>query len=585
LSFPIWDPADVPAGTTTLDAAAVDDACSDYPDRDLVSQVVGAIRHGFHLGYTGPLLSRGRLPRPNLRMSDEELTHVRTEVSLRRQAGQVAPYTAEDAVVSPIGVVPKASGKLRTIHHLSFPRRGPDPSVNDGITPSALAYESLDSLFAQVAGLNPGQRCQVWKVDLQDAFRHCVVASSQRRLLCFHLDGVTYSDLALPFGLRSSPFLFNLVAELLHWCAERLGLQLSHYLDDFFGVAEQAHDVIAIFRDLAASLGFRINPAKCVVGEVVEVLGIEVDVPGRRASITPARRADLIAKIDDILARGTASLLELQSVAGTLVFVTRICPTGRAFLRRLFDACSYATGTAFRRRVPTAARDDLRWWRSCLGRWDGIAILGDRLPSCAVTTDASGSKGAGGWLSHEGHADSNPSDSTCAAAFSVPLPRRHRNKDIIFKEAWALLHAARRWTTHLQSRHVLFTVDNSALASSLRSGSIRQRSTHRPYSASCSSWHWSNTSRSRSAGSLQGRTASPMPSPGSMFSVYGRSSHSSPGPSRSTCPLTTMASSPPPPPPSPSPSNADPVLSHRAFLDVRGRPGHPPLSGVVPQRF
>jgi hypothetical protein len=38
-----------------------------------------------------------------------------------------------------------------------------------------------------------------------------VVASSNIHLLCFHLDDITYVDLTLPFGLKYSPFWFNLV--------------------------------------------------------------------------------------------------------------------------------------------------------------------------------------------------------------------------------------------------------------------------------------------------------------------------------------------------------------------------------------
>src|ERR1700712_5786032 len=117
----------------------------------------------------GPPLSAGRLRPRNLPMDPAGLSHVRAEIADRVSRGQVAVYDAPDAVISPIGVVPKASGKLRTIHHLSYPRTGSQPSVNAGVGEAFLRDETLDLPFETVAqSSTPG--LQVWKVGLQDAF-------------------------------------------------------------------------------------------------------------------------------------------------------------------------------------------------------------------------------------------------------------------------------------------------------------------------------------------------------------------------------------------------------------------------------
>ena len=44
-------------------------------------------------------------------------------------------------------------------------------------------------------------------------------------------------DSALPFGLRSAPKLFNVVADCLQWIFRQQGIQVIHYLDDFLIVA------------------------------------------------------------------------------------------------------------------------------------------------------------------------------------------------------------------------------------------------------------------------------------------------------------------------------------------------------------
>ena len=46
--------------------------------------------------------------------------------------------------------------------------------------------------------------------------------------------GGTYIDTCLPFGLRSAPKLFNIMADFLAWIATQYDIPfLIHYLDDF----------------------------------------------------------------------------------------------------------------------------------------------------------------------------------------------------------------------------------------------------------------------------------------------------------------------------------------------------------------
>ena len=47
-----------------------------------------------------------------------------------------------------------------------------------------------------------------------------------------------YIDTCLPFGLRSAPKLFNVLADLLSWILEQQGVSpIMHYLDDFLTLA------------------------------------------------------------------------------------------------------------------------------------------------------------------------------------------------------------------------------------------------------------------------------------------------------------------------------------------------------------
>lgn len=67
----------------------------------------------------------------------------------------------------------------------------------------------------------------------------------------------------------------------------------------------------------------------------------------------------------------------LRSLAGTLNFVAQVCPAGRAFERRNYDAVRDGVRGWRGVDVVRGLRDELQWWREVLGgRWDGMRLLG-----------------------------------------------------------------------------------------------------------------------------------------------------------------------------------------------------------------
>jgi len=74
------------------------------------------------------------------------------------------------------------------------------------------------------------------KVDIKHAFRLCPVHPADWPLLGYSWLNRFFFDTRLPFGSRSSPFIFNAFADALLWIlVNKFGLsELIHYLDDFF---------------------------------------------------------------------------------------------------------------------------------------------------------------------------------------------------------------------------------------------------------------------------------------------------------------------------------------------------------------
>ena len=119
--------------------------------------------------------------------------------------------------MSPIGLVPKKhSTKFRTIFHLSFPKSGVT-SINYSISKEdhSLQYITIDNAIQRI--LCHGRGCFVAKTDIESAFRLIPLKPSDYELSGIFWDGNYYYDKVLPFGLRSAPFLFNMLLDAVEW--------------------------------------------------------------------------------------------------------------------------------------------------------------------------------------------------------------------------------------------------------------------------------------------------------------------------------------------------------------------------------
>ncbi len=121
------------------------------------------------------------------------------------------------------------------------------------------------------------------------------------------------------FGGRSSPFLFNLFAEGLHWIVESYGLHCYHYLDDSFGLVPKGKGpaTLTFFKAVCSALGIAVSSPKSTSGSQLEILGIFIDCPTATAWVTPVRISKLLNEINTILAVPLAEPAALQSLAGS----------------------------------------------------------------------------------------------------------------------------------------------------------------------------------------------------------------------------------------------------------------------------
>ena len=131
----------------------------------------------------------------------------------------------------------------------------------------------------------------------------------------------------------------------------------------------------------------------------------------------------------------------------------------RAFLRALYSFSGTFKSPFSVRRIPSSVKRDLTWWRSVATNWNGVQLLRANRPTLHVYTDASGTKGIGG-IFH-------------SSWFATRVPRRHRTRDIQFKELFAVQHAVLTWGHQFRGAHVVFHVDNQAVCAALNALSNR----------------------------------------------------------------------------------------------------------------
>ena len=211
-------------------------ALQTYPLKSLAEFFLSGITFGFHIGYNHP----GRSLRSAHKNLEGALLHseivedyLETEVANHRVAGPYNKKSCPNAHISRFGVIPKHNqqGKWRLIVDLSYPKHH---SVNDGIPKHlcSLTYMTVDDAIAKI--LESGPNTLLAKIDIKHAFCLLPIHQADRHLLTMEWNQSISIDTCLPFGLRSAPKLFNILADLLSWITTQRGVTFSmHYLDDF----------------------------------------------------------------------------------------------------------------------------------------------------------------------------------------------------------------------------------------------------------------------------------------------------------------------------------------------------------------
>ena len=172
-------------------------------------------------------------------------------------------------------------GKWRLILDLSSPD---GHSVNDGIRkdPFMVQYMKVDNIIDGIMSL--GRGTLIAKFDVESAYHIIPIHPNDHYLLGMQWQGNYFVDMALHFGLRSAPYIFSSVVDLVEWVLKKQYdvSFLLHYLDDFHTLGPPNYQTcqrnldtcIQQFQDW----GIPLHPNKLEgPSTLLTVLGIELD--------------------------------------------------------------------------------------------------------------------------------------------------------------------------------------------------------------------------------------------------------------------------------------------------------------------
>ena len=276
-----------------------------------------------------------------------------------------------------------------------------------------------------------------------------------------------YIDTCLPFGLRSAPFLFNQLADAIHWSLQHIHnvRHVLHYLDEFFTAGSpgstECADNLQSMLSLCTTINAPVKSSK-IEGPLTRItfLGIVINTDEMMVGISQEGKADLILAIQSLRRKDKCTKYQLLSLVGKLSFACKVIPAGRIFLRRLLDLSCKMKRMHYQHRLTTEACLDLDWWLAFLPTWSGTSYILESnwstSPSMALYTDASGTLGWGAyWAGHWIQARWLPDQI---------------GRDITCKELFAIAFAENTWGHHWPRKKLLVHCDDQAVVDIWKKG-------------------------------------------------------------------------------------------------------------------
>jgi hypothetical protein len=128
------------------------------------------------------------------------------------------------------------------------------------------------------------------------------------------------------------------------------------------------------FEQVCTSLGVPIANEKTKgPSTVITFLGVEFDTINMELRLPSEKLQKLQLQLDHILYKDKITLLQLQSLLGSLNFACRVVRPGRVFLRRLYDVSTLVKRQHHKIPINKSMKDDLKLWKKFFLSYNGVS--------------------------------------------------------------------------------------------------------------------------------------------------------------------------------------------------------------------
>ena len=368
--------------------------------------------------------------------------------------------------VSPLMVRDKQnSSTKRTIMDLSWPHGA---SVNDGVlkdsylqTTYDLRYPSIDLITDCLRKLGPS--AQIYKVDISRAFRQIKVDPADIDLLGIKFNQKYYIDRSIPFGFRHGSQIFQRCTDAIRHIMASHGFHtFFNYIDDliYIGLPSEIQNSFQFLTTLLQQLGLDISTKKLVPPATsVVCLGILIDSVNKTVSIPPDKLSQINATCRDWNDRTYCSKKDLQSLLGSLLYITKCVKSARYFLNRMLQLLRDNHNNS-KILLTAEFKKDLNWFNSFLVHYNGVTFYNNKYCHFEVHLDAS-LTGLGGAFKD--------------MVYALPLPVKHGNYTIVHLEILNVVVALKIWASHWANHRIKMYCDNMAVVEVLQAGKARDQ--------------------------------------------------------------------------------------------------------------
>ena len=233
------------------------------------------------------------------------------------------------------------------------------------------------------------------------------------------------------------------------------------YIDDhvLFGSKQQCQRAFDRLTALLGELGLTISVHKNVPPTTEAVcLGILVNTKNSTLSIPPKKLKEIKSLVENWSHKKTCSKNQLQSLLGSLLFVSKCVKYSRFFLNRLLDTLrSNAKNNIIN--LDGHFHRDVNWFKKFVEKFNGTTFFDKSLVQGTIYLDACLS-GMGAIFEKQ--------------VYHVPTPPDLVGKNIAILEMYNILVAIRVWSKHWKGKTIQIFCDNEAVVTVLNTGKTRE---------------------------------------------------------------------------------------------------------------